>query len=357
MADLVIDHAGPVREGEALDVEKLEEYLLGKLEDPLGPLVVEQFPSGFSNLTYLLTLGEQQLVLRRAPFGNRVKSAHDMSREYRVLSSLSAVYKPAPRPLLFCDDPAIIGDDFYVMERRHGVVLRGPHAPDLLSNDEQMVTRLCESFIDNLATLHLLDYQAAGLGELGKPEGYVERQVTGWNNRYENSRTDDHPEMEELGEWLIANQPPDLGSALIHNDYKYDNLLLNAQDLTQIVAVLDWEMATVGDPLMDLGSTLAYWVEPSDPVEQHSRAFGPTMLAGSLTREQLAARYTEKTGFATDQLFFYFAYGLFKLAVIIQQIYARYVRGHTQDPRFAHLNESVQLLAKRGQQVIRDGAI
>jgi aminoglycoside phosphotransferase (APT) family kinase protein len=357
MPDAVIDQAVPVREGEMLDQDKLAAYLQTQLDGQLPPLRIEQFPSGFSNLTYLLTLGDRQLVLRRPPFGNPVKSAHDMSREYRVLSRLSVVYPPAPRPLFFCDDPAIIGDDFYVMERRHGVVLRGPGAPGILRGDEQMVRALCESFIDNLATLHTLDYQSAGLGELGKPEGYVERQVTGWGRRYQDARTDDHPEMDELGSWLVANQPTDCGPALIHNDYKYDNLMLDAGDLTRIIAVLDWEMATIGDPLMDLGTTLAYWIEPTDPVEMHARAFGPTMLPGSMTRQQLLARYSQKTGLKTDRLHFYCGYGLFKLAVIIQQIYARYVRGNTQDPRFADLNGTVADLARRGLQVIQDEAV
>ncbi len=357
MPDPVIDQAVPVREGEEIDQEMLAACLGRHLGEPLPPLKVQQFPSGFSNLTYLLTLGDRQLVLRRPPFGNRVKSAHDMSREYRVLSRLSAVYSPAPRPLFFCDDPSVIGDDFYVMERRQGVVLRGPGAPEILHNDQHMVRALCESFIDNLATLHMLDYQAAGLGDLGRPEGYVMRQVTGWERRYQDARTDDHPAMDRLGRWLIANQPADCGPALIHNDYKYDNLMLDAEDLTQIIAVLDWEMATIGDPLMDLGTTLAYWVEPSDPAQMHARAFGPTMLPGSMTRRELLLRYSEKTGLTTDHLHFYCGYGLFKLAVIIQQIYARFVRGKTRDPRFAKLDTTVGQLAERGLQVIQDRAV
>ena len=357
MPDPVIDQAVPVREGEALNQDTLTAYLGTQLGEPLPPLQVEQFPSGFSNLTYLLTLGDRQLVLRRPPFGNRVKSAHDMNREYRVLSRLSAVYAPAPRPLFFCDDPSVIGDDFYVMERRLGVVLRGPGAPEVLHNNQQMVRTLCESFIDNLATLHTLDYQAAGLGDLGRPEGYVERQVTGWDRRYQDARTDDHPAMDSLGNWLLANQPADCGPALIHNDYKYDNLMLDAENLTRIIAVLDWEMATIGDPLMDLGTTLAYWVEATDPARMHARAFGPTMLPGSMTRQELFTRYSEKTGFTTDHLHFYCGYGLFKLAVIIQQIYARFVRGNTRDPRFAELDKTVGQLAERGLQVIQDRAV
>ncbi len=357
MPDPVIDQPVPVREGEELDQDTLASFLETQLGAPLPPLQIEQFPSGFSNLTYLLTLGDRQLVLRRPPFGNRVKSAHDMNREYRVLARLSAVYAPAPRPLFFCDDPSVLGDDFYVMERRCGVVLRGPGAPEALQNDEQMVRDLCESFIDNLATLHTLDYQAAGLGDLGRPEGYVGRQVTGWERRYQDARTDDHPAMDSLGNWLIANQPADCGPALIHNDYKYDNLMLDAGDLTRIIAVLDWEMATIGDPLMDLGTTLAYWVEPTDPARMHARAFGPTMMPGSMTRQELFTRYSEKTGFTTDHLHFYCGYGLFKLAVIIQQIYARFVRGNTQDPRFAELDKTVGQLAERGLQVIQDRAV
>ncbi|MGD9856229.1 MAG: phosphotransferase family protein [Planctomycetaceae bacterium] len=352
-----LDQPRPVRSGEELDVARLEPYLLEQLPGSRGPLTVEQFPSGYSNLTYLLRLGEQELVLRRPPFGNQVKSAHDMGREYRVLSRLCEVYGPAPRPLAYCDDPDVIGDTFYVMERRRGIILRKPQPPPELTGDPGLTRRLCESFIDNFAELHLLNYEAAGLGDLGRPEGYVERQVTGWVRRYENAKTDDYPEVERLSAWVLANRPPDSGAALIHNDYKYDNIVLAAGNLTKIVAVLDWEMATIGDPLMDLGSTLSYWVEPGDPAAEHTRAFGPTMAPGSLTRRELLGAYAARTGTDVSNILFYYCFGLFKLAGIIQQIYARYRRGVTQDPRFATLNRMVESLGTRGDDAIQKGTI
>ncbi len=350
------DEAGPVRRGEGLDTHRLEGFLLENLPGTEGPLAVQQFPSGFSNLTYLLTLGSKDFVLRRPPFGNPVKTAHDMGREYRVLSKLCEVYELAPRPHLFCQDPDLIGDEFYVMERRTGVVLRGPEPPASLHSPE-LAHRLCESFVANLAHLHTLDYRAAGLGELGKPSGYVERQVTGWSKRYVNARTDDVPEMDQLAAWLADHMPTESGAALIHNDYKYDNLLLDPEDLTHIRAVFDWEMTTIGDPLMDLGSTLAYWVEPTDSQSLKKYAFGPTMLPGSMTRQELVSRYIDHTESHQFDPLFYYCYGLFKLAVIVQQIYARFVRGLTHDTRFAELNRKVKSLGVEALRAIETGSI
>ncbi|MCA9230379.1 MAG: phosphotransferase family protein [Planctomycetales bacterium] len=352
-----IDQPGAVRQGEQLDVAQLEPYLLAHLPSARGPLVVEQFPSGFSNLTYMLRLGDQELVLRRPPVGNVVKSAHDMSREYRVLSKLCRVYPAAPEPLLMCENEQILGCQFYVMKRLHGVILRKANTPQELIAAPGLVATLCESFIDSLAKLHRLDFQAAGLGELGRPTGYVHRQVTGWVGRYEKAKTSEYPEMESLGQWLADHQPADAPPALIHNDYKYDNLVLDPDDLTNIIGVLDWEMATIGDPLMDLGSTLAYWVEPDDPPAEHARAFGPTMLPGSLTRQQLTERYARSADIATPDMVFYYAFGLFKLAVIVQQIYTRYAAGKTQDKRFAQLNTMVESLGKTGLRVVETGKI
>jgi len=351
------DQSVPVRPGEELDIARLEAYLLSHLSSVSGPLVVEQFPSGFSNLTYLLRLGDQELVLRRPPVGNVVKSAHDMGREYRVLSKLCRVYSPAPEPLLMCENEQILGYPFYVMQRLHGIILRKSNTPDELIATPGLVTTLCESFIDSLAQLHRLDYQAAGLENLGRPAGYVERQVTGWVGRYAKAKTDDYVEMESLGDWLAAHLPADTPASLIHNDYKYDNLVLDPRDLSHILGVLDWEMATIGDPLMDLGSTLAYWVEANDPPEEHARAFGPTMLPGSLTREQLAQRYAQSADIELPDMRFYYAFGLFKLSVIVQQIYARFAAGKTQDQRFAQLNTVVESLGKTGQRVVETGEI
>lgn len=351
-----LDQTAPVRTGEELPVAVLEAYLQQHLPEFSGPLVVEQFPRGHSNLTYLLRAGEDEMVLRRAPFGNAVKSAHDMGREYRVLSKLSAVYPPAPRPLLFCDDPEVVDVPFYVMERRRGVILR-QQLPAGLTIDSPTARRLSTALIDNLANLHSLDYSAAGLGDLGKPEGYVTRQVTGWAERYDKARTDDLPAMDRVGRWLAESLPGESGSALIHNDFKYDNLVLDAGDLTRIVAVLDWEMATVGDPLMDLGTTLGYWVEADDPPPLRLAATGPTALPGNLTRRELVARYTEQTGREVANVVFYYAFGLYKIAVIVQQIYARYVRGHTQDARFARLNALVAVLAAQADRAVESGKL
>jgi aminoglycoside phosphotransferase (APT) family kinase protein len=315
-----------------------------------------QFRKGHSNLTYHLQFGEQEYVLRRPPFGNPVKSAHDMGREFRVLSKLCEVYPPAPRPFVYCQDASIIGDEFYVMERRHGIVLRSASAPELSAQPGAM-RKLCESLVDNLVALHSLDYRAAGLGDLGHPEGYIERQVTGWNKRYVSARTEECPDLESLGEWLMQHRPADGPPAFLHNDYKYDNLMLDPRDLTRIVAVLDWEMATVGDPLMDLGMTLAYWVQADDSEDQRSGAFGPTALPGSFTRRDVVAHYSERAGKGLPNMLFYYGFGLFKLAVIIQQIYARFARGLTQDPRFAGLNSRVRSLGAAGRKAIESGEI
>jgi aminoglycoside phosphotransferase (APT) family kinase protein len=325
------------------------------LPNATGPLTVEQFPHGHSNLTFLLRLGETEWVLRRPPFGNQVKTAHDMGREYRVLSSLCTVFPAAPRPQLYCADETILGAPFYVMERRHGIVLRKELPPEV-AIDPPTARRLCIALIDTLALLHSLDYRAAGLGDLGRPEGYVARQVTGWSNRYVAARTDEVPEMERVARWLNEHMPPDCGAAVIHNDYKYDNLMLDAADPTRIAAVLDWEMATVGDPLMDLGTTLGYWIEAGDPEPLQRAAFGPTALPGSLTRRELVQRYEERTGRAASNALFYYCFGLFKIAVIIQQIYARYVRGHTRDVRFAQLNEVVAVLSRQADRVLNAGS-
>ena len=346
------DRTTSVREGEELPVEPLLAYLHAHLPELSGQLTIEQFPAGFSNLTYLLRSGDRELVLRRPPVGAKIKTAHDMSREYRILSHLHPVYAKVPRPLLFCEEEAIIGAPFYVMERVKGVILRAQPPRDLALTPALM-RGLSQTFIENLAEIHELDYEAAGLGDLGSPHGYVKRQVAGWTRRYYNARTDDVPAIDRLAEWLDQNLPADSAkSALIHNDYKYDNLVLAPSDLTRVVAVLDWEMATVGDPLMDLGTTLGYWVEPTDPEEWQRFGFGLTALPGSLTRAELLNRYEALTGRRVENAVFYFAYGLLKIAVIVQQIYFRYQKGFTRDSRFATLGDLVKACGEMGQRAI-----
>lgn len=350
----LLDTPRPTRPGEELDLARLEPFLREHISGIQGPLTVEQFPSGFSNLTYLLRMGDLELVLRRPPFGNQVKSAHDMGREYRVLSRLSRVYPLAPRPYVLCEDEVVIGSSFYVMERRRGVILRR-RPPSGLVLDPDTLRRLCGSLVDGLAELHSLDYQAADLGDLGKPEGYVVRQVSGWAQRYRNAQTDNVPAMEQLGTWLAANLPAASGAALVHNDYKFDNLLLDPNDLARVTAVFDWEMATLGEPLMDLGTSLAYWVQADDPPEFQSFAFGPTALPGALTRRELVDRYAARTGRDVGHMLYFYCFGLYKVAVIVQQIYARYVKGFTKDERFARLNAQVAELASAATQALATG--
>src|SRR5215207_3069489 len=346
------DNPAAVRQGEELPIEALGDYLSTHLPELSGPPVVEQFPAGFSNLTYLIRAGDRELVLRRPPIGAKIKTAHDMSREYRILSHLHPVYKKVPRPLLFCENESILGAPFYVMERVTGIILRAqkPRGMDL---SPELMRRLSETFVDNLAAIHEIDYAAAGLGDLGVPQGYVKRQVEGWTKRYYNARTDDVPAIEQLADWLQQNPAADSERpALIHNDYKYDNLVLSPDDPGTVIAVLDWEMATIGDPLMDFGTSLGYWVETTDPEEWQRYGFGLTSLPGSFTRAELLEHYAQRTGRRIEEPVFYFVYGLLKIAVIVQQIYFRYQKGLTRDPRFAQLGELVKACGLMAQRAI-----
>jgi aminoglycoside phosphotransferase (APT) family kinase protein len=351
-----LDRAAPVRPGEELDIPRLEAYLRQHMPQIAGPLSVEQFPHGHSNLTYLLRLGAAEFVLRRPPFGNRVQTAHDMSREYRVLSKLSVAFPEAPQAHLFCDDRGVLGAPFYVMQRRRGLILRKAPPPGLPLVPE-VVRRVSQSLIATLARLHAIDYQAAGLSDLGKPAGYVARQVSGWITRYANARTDEVLAMDNLARWLTEHTPQESGTAIIHNDYKFDNVVLDPADVTRIVAVLDWEMATLGDPLMDLGTTLGYWVEAGDPEPLLLAAVGPTMLAGNLSRREVVEHYEEASGREVRSPLFYYCFGLFKIAVIIQQIYARFVRGNTHDLRFAKLGGVVAVLSHQAERAVEAGKI
>jgi aminoglycoside phosphotransferase (APT) family kinase protein len=347
-----LDRPGRVRSGEELDLEPLARYLrehLGLSEK--ASLTIEQFPSGHSNLTYLVHADGRDYVLRRPPFGSKVKSAHDMGREFRVLSKLHAAYALAPEPLLFCGDESVIGAKFYVMQRVHGIILRRDLPPGLELGAER-VRSLHQNLIDNLVRLHAVDYQAAGLGDVGRPEGYVERQVKGWTQRYYGSQTDELASVERLATWLAGNMPKESGAALIHNDYKLDNVVLHPADPTRIIGVLDWEMSTLGDPMMDLGTSLSYWVEAGDSDEFQLVRWGPTSVPGSMTRRELCERYGQQSGREVSNILYYYVYGLFKTAVVLQQIYYRFKHGFTSDQRFAPLIEGVRVLAERGVQAI-----
>ena len=285
------------------------------------------------------------MVLRRPPFGSKVKSAHDMGREFRVLSQLHSVYTPAPKVLFYCDDDSILGAPFYVMEPIHGIILRKELPPGLELNPEK-ARRLSESFIENLIRLHNVDYGAVGLSELGKPQGYLERQVRGWTERYYGSKTHDYLEVEKIAAWMQERIPSTHDVSLIHNDYKYDNIVLDSADPTKIVGVLDWEMCTIGDSLADLGTTLAYWIDTTDPEEMQQLRWGPTTHPGSFKRSEVAHFYSQKTGRDVSDIAFYVVLARFKLAVIVQQIYYRYSQGLTKDDRFAAMPERIKMILR-----------
>ena len=340
-----LDHPTALRPGEELDLGKLEPYLRRNFPNEAGALKVRQFPSGHSNLTYAILLGATELVLRRPPFGSKVKSAHDMGREFRVLSKLHAVYGPAPEVLFYCDDESVLGAPFYVMKPIQGIILRR-NLPAGLDLSAEKARRLSENFIDNLIRLHRVDYAAAGLVDLGRAEGYLERQVRGWTERYHGSKTHDYPEAEKLSAWMQQHMPTTNAVSLIHNDYKYDNVVLDPNDIANILGVLDWEMCTIGDSLSDLGTALAYWIDATDPLELQQNRWGPTSHPGSLTRAEVAHYYAQKTGADISQMAFYVIFARFKLAVIVQQIYYRYHLGVTKDERFASMPGRIEVLLR-----------
>ena len=350
------DKPASIRPGEELDLGRLGPFLRSHFPGEAEHLRVTQFPSGHSNLTYCVQLGEREMVLRRPPFGSKVKSAHDMGREFHVLSKLHEAYPPAAKVLLYCEDVSILGAPFYLMEPIHGVILRRD-PPAGLAFTPEAARELCESFIDNLARLHSIDYASIGLVDLGKPQGYLERQVRGWIERYHGSKTHDLPEVSQISEWMQRNMPSVTGAALIHNDYKFDNVILEPNDLTKIIGVLDWEMCTLGDPLSDLGGTLAYWVESEDSDDLQKLRWGPTNYPGSMTRRELVERYAHVTGRDTSNMVFYVVFARFKVAVIVQQIYYRYHVGLTKDPRFAAMPEVVRTLLRSSWQSAQSGKI
>lgn len=349
-----LDQAKEIRKGETLDIQQLGQYLSQQVPEFTLPITIRQFPGGYSNLTYLIKTPDKEYVLRRPPFGANIKSAHDMGREYRVLSTLSGIYAAIPSPVIYCEDESVIGSPFYMMERVKGIILRPSQPPSPLP-EPALMRRISESTIDNLVLLHSLELEKSGLIQLGKPAGYTQRQVEGWIRRYHRAKTDEVPAMDAIEEYLSSELPADPTPTFIHNDYKYDNLVLDPVYNDRIIAVLDWEMATVGNPLMDLGTSLSYWVEPKDPPALHM--FNLTALPGNMNRLEVIERYHLKSGRSLEQIDYYFIYGCYKLAVIVQQIYARFVKGHTKDPRFAALGQVVKACSDQGLRAIKQGRI
>jgi aminoglycoside phosphotransferase (APT) family kinase protein len=330
---VTVDRPRVVRPGEELDLEALRAYLRGLDPGLAGPIEIGQFRAGASNLTYLLSVGGRELVLRRPPPGRKAKSAHDMGREVRVLRALRDAYPYVPEVIASCEDPAVLGSEFYLMERIRGIILR-KNLPEGLQLNRGQVARLCRTVVDTHIALHEVDYAAAGLVDLGRPAGYVRRQVEGWSERFRAARTPDAPSYERVMAWLAENQPVEVGACLIHGDFRFDNLVLDPEDPLKVIGVLDWEMATLGDPLMDLGSSLAYWMQRGDPWLLRLMRLQPTHLAGMMTRDQVVSYYCTRRGLEIPSFDFYRIFGVFRLVVIMQQIYWRYYHRQTRTKRF-----------------------
>jgi aminoglycoside phosphotransferase (APT) family kinase protein len=355
----VVNDTRAIRAGEELDAARLTEWLRQHLPacdipglDLSRAPIITQFPGGHSNLTYLVAFGGIEIVLRRPPFGPVPPTAHDMAREFRWLSAMHRVFPLAPRPYTLCEDPGVIGAVFYTMERRTGIVVRSEE-PNGLADNPAARRAVSEAMIDTLARLHGVDVVAQGLSGLGKPAGFVARQVRGWSDRWERARTTMRPEMDALSTWLAEHLPPDpVRPTVVHGDFKLDNVMLDPADLGRIVAVFDWEMSALGDPLVDLGILLAYW-SPTAPPEQRDALTTVTSRHGYLTPSELVDRYAARSGRDVSNIRFYQIFALFKIAVVIQQIYYRWVKGQTTDPRFASFDARVSYLAQHAAELAR----
>lgn len=340
-----------VRAEDAFDVAAVSEWLRANADDATGlegVPKVRQFTGGVSNLTYLLSYPAREVILRRPPKGSKAKSAHDMRREYDVQRLLKPAFAYVPKMIAFCDDERVLGSDFYVMERLQGVILRRD-LPQGTTLTPQQARALSQTYLDKLVELHRVDVQATGLDRFSKGPGYVGRQVSGWSERYRKARTTNVGDFERVMQWLAANQPADRGACFIHNDYRLDNLVLEDANLLNVRGVLDWELATVGDPLMDLGSALAYWIEADDFLPLRLFRRQPSNVPGMMTRAELVAHYAQATGqrIYADEWRFYEVFGLFRLAVIAQQVYYRYFHQQTTNPAFKPLRWAVRVLELR----------
>lgn len=345
------DQAGAVREGEALEASAIDQFFKGALPDLKGEPSITQFPGGASNLTYQVSYGEQEFILRRPPFGKIAKSAHDMVREAKVIQALKPVYPYVPEIIAICEDHDVLGCDFYVMEKLSGIIPRQNMPKALVLNDSD-TRKLCLNVIDKLIDLHKVNIAGTDLEKMNKGAGYVQRQINGWSDRYVKALTPDATSFENTMSWLKENMPDDIAQVVIHNDFRFDNVVLSVDNPFEVIGVLDWEMATIGDPLMDLGNSLAYWVQADDDPQFQMMRRQPTHLKGMLTRDEVVEYYLEKTGYQVDSFAFYEIYGLFRLAVIIQQIYYRYYHGQTKDKRFAGFVHAAKYLESRCEKLI-----
>ncbi len=351
------DRPAVVRDGEMPDQHRVETFLRDNIPGLKGKMTLQQFPCGASNLTYLAIFDNRELVLRRPPIGTKAKTAHDVGREYIIISALYKHFPYLPQPFVFTKDESIMGCPFLVMERLKGIILRKDMPLGILESPREIRT-LHENFVRIMHQLHTLDYHKLGLADLGRPDGYIRRQVLGWNKRFRASRTPDVPDFEEVMAWLEEKMPREAFNAgIIHNDFKLDNIILDPQNPTRIIGILDWEMSTLGDPMMDVGSTLGYWVEKNDPAEMQMFRTMPTDVDGALTRKEFLEVYGRVSGFRMPNFDFYYGFGLFRLAVIYQQIYYRYFHGQTKDARFQKAAPIIAVLERTVRRVISQSSL
>ncbi len=356
----------PIRDDEDFDHQRLADYLRGAVPGSEGTLTIRQFGGGHANLTYLLRYGgddaagapAQEYVLRRPPLGPVAATAHDMGREYRVLSVLYKAYPLAPRAYVYCDDATVIGAPFFVMERRRGTVVRRAIPSEFGGGTDPVRNRqISEVLIDALADLHDVDYRAIGLDTLGKPEGFLRRQIDGWMGRYERAKTRELTVADDLVAWLRANQPTSPPPTLLHNDWRLDNMMLDAADPGRAEAVFDWDMCTLGDPLCDLGTLLASWMEEGEGVSGATAGTMPSNVPGFLTRREAVVRYGARRGVDVAAVPYYYVFGLFKIAIVLQQIFYRYHVGQTKDARFAYFDQVAELLFGLGRSRAEAGTL
>lgn len=349
-----IDRARPQRSGEALDSDTIDRWLKQNTTGLQGQPIIEQYSGGASNWTYRIHYPSSghDWILRRPPAGTKAKSAHDMGREYRIQSALKPHYPYVPQMISWCQDESIIGTEFYVMERIQGIIPRANMPRGLQLNPSQ-TSQLCRSMVDRLIDLHQVDFSAAGLESLDRGEGYAKRQIEGWNNRFSRAKTWNVYGADYVMAWLQERIPEDSGHCMIHNDWRFDNLVLDAADPSKIIGVLDWELATIGDPLMDLGNAMAYWVQADDNRLMRATRRQPTHLPGMMSRQEVVQYYFERTGTDTANWVFYEIYGLLRLAVIAQQIYYRYYHKQTKNPAFKHFWILINYLIWRCRGIIK----